>query len=55
MILKQSLVLVCIKTIDKFAATLTDDVRKDPKRIEDAFKDFCKGLKNKENRFVSII
>lgn len=42
---------VCVKTVEKFAATLTDDVKKDPKRIEAEFKKFCKGSKNKENRF----
>ncbi|XP_041977963.1 mesencephalic astrocyte-derived neurotrophic factor homolog [Aricia agestis] len=42
---------VCIKTVEKFAATLTDDVKKDPKLIERDFKKFCKGSKNKENRF----
>ncbi|CAG9786355.1 unnamed protein product [Diatraea saccharalis] len=42
---------VCIKTIDKFAATLTDEVKKEPKKIEAEFKKFCKGTKNKENRF----
>ncbi|KAJ8916526.1 hypothetical protein NQ315_000168 [Exocentrus adspersus] len=42
---------VCIKILDKFSATLTDDVKKDHKKIEAEFKKFCKGLKNKENRF----
>lgn len=42
---------VCVKTIDKFAATLTDDIKKDPKLIEAEFRKFCKGSKNKENRF----
>ncbi|XP_045448796.1 mesencephalic astrocyte-derived neurotrophic factor homolog [Melitaea cinxia] len=42
---------VCVKTVDKFAATLSDDVKKDPKLIEAEFKKFCKGTKNKENRF----
>lgn len=42
---------VCVKTVDKFAATLADDVKKDPKKIEFEFKKFCKGSKNKENRF----
>lgn len=41
---------VCIKTVEKFAATLSDDVKKDPKLIEDEFRKFCKGSKNKENR-----
>ncbi|KAJ8956306.1 hypothetical protein NQ318_015042, partial [Aromia moschata] len=42
---------VCIKTLDKFRGTLSEDVTKDPKKIETEFKKFCKGLKNKENRF----
>lgn len=45
---------VCIKTIDKFSATLSEAVKKDPKAIEEEFKKFCKGTKNKENRFVSM-
>ncbi|KAG6454785.1 mesencephalic astrocyte-derived neurotrophic factor homolog [Manduca sexta] len=42
---------VCVKTVEKFAATLSDDVKKDTKSIEAEFKKFCKGTKNKENRF----
>lgn len=34
--------------------TLSEDVKKDTKKIEAAFKDFCKDTKSKENRFVSI-
>ncbi|RZB89886.1 Armet and/or zf-AD domain containing protein [Asbolus verrucosus] len=49
--LKQGECEVCIKTLDKFAATLSEDVKKDPKLIEAEFKSFCKGTKNKENRF----
>ncbi|XP_046959777.1 mesencephalic astrocyte-derived neurotrophic factor homolog [Vanessa cardui] len=49
--LKEGECEVCVKTIDKFAATLSDDVKSDPKRIEAEFKKFCKGSKNKENRF----
>ncbi|XP_038212137.1 mesencephalic astrocyte-derived neurotrophic factor homolog [Zerene cesonia] len=49
--LKEGECEVCIKTIDKFAATLEDNVKSDPKLIEAAFKKFCKGSKNKENRF----
>lgn len=45
--------LVCIKTLDKFAAVLSEAQRKDPKLIEAEFKTFCKTQKNKENRFVS--
>ena len=42
---------VCVKTVEKFGATLSDNVKKDPKKIEAEFKKFCKGTKNKENRF----
>ncbi|KAK5638693.1 hypothetical protein RI129_012988 [Pyrocoelia pectoralis] len=42
---------VCIKAIDKFSSKLSDDVKKDPKKIEEEFKIFCKGTKTKENRF----
>lgn len=49
--LKEGECEVCVKTVDKFAATLSDNVKKDPKLIEAEFKKFCKGSKNKENRF----
>lgn len=49
--LKEGECEVCVKTLDKFAATLSDDVKKDFKLIETEFKKFCKGTKNKENRF----
>lgn len=49
--LKEGECEVCVKTVEKFAATLTDNVKKDPKLIESEFKKFCKGSKNKENRF----
>ncbi|CAF4900730.1 unnamed protein product [Pieris macdunnoughi] len=49
--LKEGECEVCIKTVDKFAATLSENVKKDPKLIEAEFKKFCKGSKNKENRF----
>lgn len=42
---------VCVKTVEKFAATLSDDVKKEPKLIEAEFKKYCKNAKNKENRF----
>ena len=51
---KSDIVLVCINTVEKFVNTLSEDVKKDTKKIETAFKDFCKGTKSKENRFVSI-
>ncbi|XP_043252343.1 mesencephalic astrocyte-derived neurotrophic factor homolog [Colletes gigas] len=42
---------VCISTVDKFVNTISDDVKKDTKKIEAAFREFCKGTKSKENRF----
>ncbi|KAK0161179.1 hypothetical protein PV327_009677 [Microctonus hyperodae] len=42
---------VCVATVNKFADSLADDVKKDPKKIEEQFKKFCKGTKSKENRF----
>lgn len=50
-VLKEGECEVCIKTLDKFAAKLSDDVKKDPKLIETEFKKFCKTSKTKENRF----
>lgn len=46
---------VCIKTIEKFASTLDDATKKDPKKIDTEFRKYCKGTKqtSKENRFVS--
>lgn len=42
---------VCISTVEKFVNTLTDDIKKYTKKVEAAFKDFCKHTKSKENRF----
>ncbi|XP_017880643.1 mesencephalic astrocyte-derived neurotrophic factor homolog isoform X2 [Ceratina calcarata] len=42
---------VCIKTVEKFVNSLSEDMKKDTKKIEEAFKEFCKGTKSKENRF----
>lgn len=49
--LKEGECEVCVKTLNKFGATLSDEVRNDYKLIEAEFKKFCKGSKNKENRF----
>ncbi|XP_044764088.1 mesencephalic astrocyte-derived neurotrophic factor homolog [Coccinella septempunctata] len=49
--LKQGECEVCVKTLTKFSNTLSDEQKKDPKKIEDEFRKFCKNLKNKENRF----
>ncbi|XP_015174139.1 PREDICTED: mesencephalic astrocyte-derived neurotrophic factor homolog [Polistes dominula] len=42
---------VCVVTVNKFAETLTSDVKSDYKKIESQFKEFCKTTKSKENRF----
>lgn len=49
--LKESDCEVCVKTVEKFAASLDDSVKKDTKKIEDEFRLFCKTAKNKEQRF----
>uniref|UniRef100_A0A7G3AI17 Mesencephalic astrocyte-derived neurotrophic factor homolog n=1 Tax=Lutzomyia longipalpis TaxID=7200 RepID=A0A7G3AI17_LUTLO len=49
--LKEDECEVCVKTVQRFADTLTDDLKKDTKKIEEKFKEFCKGQKNKEQRF----
>ncbi|XP_066144948.1 mesencephalic astrocyte-derived neurotrophic factor homolog [Euwallacea fornicatus] len=46
---------VCIKVLDKFRNTLSENTLTDYKKIEAEFKDFCKGVKNKENRFCYYI
>ncbi|GAB0092625.1 Mesencephalic astrocyte-derived neurotrophic factor homolog [Sergentomyia squamirostris] len=51
MALKEEQCEVCIKTVQRFADTLTDDIKKDTKKIEDKFKEFCKTQKSKEQRF----
>lgn len=45
--------LVCVSVMTKFAESLDETVKKDPKKIEDEFRTFCKAAKGKENRFVS--
>ncbi|XP_055902864.1 mesencephalic astrocyte-derived neurotrophic factor homolog [Eupeodes corollae] len=42
---------VCVKTVRRFAETLSDATKKDHKKIEGEFKKFCKTQKNKEQRF----
>lgn len=44
---------VCIKTTERFASSLDEATKKDPKKIETEFRKFCKTSKSKENRFVS--
>ncbi|XP_011499903.1 PREDICTED: mesencephalic astrocyte-derived neurotrophic factor homolog [Ceratosolen solmsi marchali] len=49
--LKEGECEVCVATVNNFAQTLSDEVKSDYKKIESMFKTFCKGTKNKENRF----
>ncbi|GFG35969.1 hypothetical protein Cfor_02933 [Coptotermes formosanus] len=42
---------VCTAVVEKFANTLSPDVRSDTKKIEAEFRKFCKTTKSKENRF----
>lgn len=49
------LFLVCITVLERFSNSLDSDVKKNPKLIEQEFKNFCKTSKSKENRFVSKI
>lgn len=42
-----------MKTVEDFAASLTDDVKSEPKKIEEAFKTFCLTAKGKQERLVS--
>ncbi|KAK6627313.1 hypothetical protein RUM43_002840 [Polyplax serrata] len=42
---------VCITVLERFSNSLDSDVKKDPKKIEEKFKDYCKTSKSKENRF----
>ena len=42
---------VCVSTVKKFEATLSEETRKDAKLIETEFRKFCKNAKNKEERF----
>lgn len=47
-----SIEIVCVATIREFADTLTDDVKSDPKKIEEAFKEYCLSAKSKQQRLV---
>jgi len=42
---------VCFSVMDKFAATLTNNEKKDPKMIEEKFRQYCKKAKGKDQRF----
>jgi len=42
---------VCFATLEHFTESLTPDQKKDPKKIETKFREYCKDTKGKENRF----
>lgn len=44
---------VCVAVMTRFEASLDKDEKTDTGKIEKRFKEFCKDLKLKENRFVS--
>jgi len=46
---------VCIGVITRFSEGLTSDQKSSPQKIETEFKKFCKGLKNRENRFCYYV
>ena len=48
--------LVCIKTVNKFAETLSADDKSSVEKIEKGFKSFCKKVKvdSKEHRLVGL-
>ncbi|XP_055319728.1 mesencephalic astrocyte-derived neurotrophic factor homolog [Sitodiplosis mosellana] len=41
---------VCVATIREFNATLTEDIRSNPMKIEEAFKQYCTTAKSKQQR-----
>lgn len=48
-------VSVCISVVERFSQSLSDNVKKDTKKIENKFREFCRDTKSKENRFVSVM
>ncbi|EEB10137.1 conserved hypothetical protein [Pediculus humanus corporis] len=42
---------VCVTVLERFANSLSDAIKKDHKLIEKEFKEHCKNVKSKENRF----
>ncbi|XP_059471093.1 mesencephalic astrocyte-derived neurotrophic factor homolog [Neocloeon triangulifer] len=42
---------VCIKVVQRFTDSLSEATKKNPKAIENKFRDYCKDLRGKENRF----
>jgi len=41
---------VCVATIEEFSETLTEDIKTDPKQIEEAFREYCLTAKQKQQR-----
>lgn len=46
---------VCIKFVETIAEKISEDVKKDPKKIETEIRKYCKTSKNKENRFCYYV
>lgn len=46
---------VCMSVLNKFSETVTDKDRSDKEVLETKLKKFCKTLKGKDERFVSIL
>merc|ERR1712137_1015096 len=46
---------VCVKVIERFSNSLSAEEKSAPAKIEAKFREFCKDLKSKENRFCYFI
>jgi hypothetical protein len=46
---------VCFQVLETFPKTLTESELKDPKQIEAKFREYCKNIKGKENRFCYYV
>lgn len=53
--LKEGQCEVCVKVLDRFVNSLDEDVKKNQEKVEQELKNFCKNLKNKEERFCYYI
>lgn len=49
--LKEGECEVCVKTLNKFSESLSGDEKGTPAKIEKKFREYCKNVKGKENRF----
>lgn len=45
---------VCVSVLNRFRETLDKEEATKPEKIEKKFKEYCKDLKLRENRFVSL-